>query len=534
MAPAPEYVRRLRTRSKLAWQNRQHFDAVYRDLYRYVIPYRRSGDEARPGSSQPQDLFDATAVEAAFRFAGRMQQSATPPFQRNFQIVAGPSYGPPGSSERKQIDEQLGNLSEAVQAAIDASGYHVATPEMYVEYFCGTGALLMLQGDERQPIRCLSVPCGELALEQGPFSDIVGRYWKRKYRAWQLPEMWPNGRFNDELADRIKNEADAEIEICQSSVWDPERRLWLQTVYPEKGTGDGEGHSIADDWSRESPFITPRFYCVPGESMGRGPGMLALPSIKTLNKARELDLHAAAFALYGVWTAKDDGVFNAKTARFQPAAIWTVASNAAGGMGPTLQKLDVPGKYDLSRFITEDEREQINRMTFASRLPPSQGAVRSPTEIMERVRELDMDLGGVYARVAHELIFPTVRRAVDILERMKILQGPVVLDMFNHQVKVTSPIINSQRMETAKRKVDYMQTVAALFGPSSLPLAVRVSKAIPSLARDMGVDEDEIPTPQEAQDIENRIIEQAAAMRAKDQADAAPPPEPPNVNGAAA
>lgn len=534
MAPAPEYVQRLRTRAKLAWQARQHFDAVYRDLYRYVIPYRRSGAEATPGSSQPQDLFDATAVEAAFRFAGRMQQSATPPFTRNFQIVAGPAYGKEGSSERKQVDEKLLDLSEAVQAAIDLSGYHTATPEMYVEYFCGTGALLMLQGDERQPIRCMAVPIGELALEQGPYGDIVGRYWRRKYKAWQLPEMWPNGRFGTELADRIKSEADADIAICQSSVWDASRMMWLQTVYVDGATGDGEGHSIADDHSRESPFITPRFYTVPGEGMGRGPGMLALPSIKTLNKARELDLMAAAFALYGVWTAKDDGVFNVATARFQPAAIWTVASNAGSGMGPTLQKLDVPGKYDLSRFITEDEREQINRMTFASRMPPAQGSVRSPTEILERVRELDTDLGGVYARTAHELIFPTVRRAVDILERMKILEGPLVIDMMRHAIKVTSPIVNSQRLDRAKRQVDYMQTVAALFGADSLPLASRLETAIPKLGRNMGVDEEDLPTPQEAKAITERIIERAAAMRAEQEAASAPPPEPPDVNGAAA
>lgn len=532
--PAPEYVKRLRTRSKAAWDHRRHFEPVYEDLYRYVIPYRRSGLSATPGTSQPKDLFDATACEAAFRFAGRMQQSATPPFQRNFQLAAGPAYGADGSAERKTTDEKLADLSEAVQTAIDASGYHVATPEMYVEFFCGTGALLMLQGDERQPIRTIAVPVGELALELGPYGDIVGRYWHRAYPAWQLPEMWPNGRWNDELQQQIKSEQDRPVPICQASAWDPSSKRWLQTVYADKQAGDGEGHSIANDWSRESPWITPRFYTVPGEAMGRGPGMLALPNVKTLNKARELDLHAAAFALYGIWTARDDGVFNSKTARFAPAAIWTVASNAAGGQGPSLQKLDVPGKYDMSRMVTEDEREQINRITFASRLPPAQGAVRSPTEILERVRELDMDLGGVYARTAHELIFPTVRRAVDILQRMKILQGELVLDMINHQIRVTSPIVNSQRLEQAKRSVDYMQTVAGLFGPAALPIAVRVAEAVPKLARNMGVDEKDIPTPQEAQQIEDNIVQMAAQMRAQEDAAAAPPPDPPNVNGAAA
>lgn len=538
MATAPEQVVALRKRKEAAWQARRHLDPVYEDLYRYVIPYRRAGTAAaRGGTAQPRDLFDATACEAAFRFAGRMQQSATPPFQRNFEIYAGPAYGKAGSSDRKKTDEDLQDLSEAVQAAIDLSGYHVATPEMYVEYFCGTGALLMLPGTERQPIRTMAIPVGELALEIGPYGGIAGRYWVRSYKAWQLPELWPKGRWTDALSQQIKSEQDKDVPICQSSVWSESRKMWLQTVYHDDAqgaSGDDSGHSIADDAARESPFITPRFYAVPGEAMGYGPGMLSLPNVKTLNKAKELDLQAAAFALYGVWTARDDSVFNAKTARFQPAAIWTVASNATGGQGPTLQKLDVPGKYDLSRMVIEDEREQINRMTFASRLPPAQGAVRSPTEIMERVRELDLDLGGVYARAAHELIFPSVRRAVDILEGMGILEGELVLDMMNHGIRVTSPIVNSQRMEKAKRTTDYMQVVASLFGQEALGLATRLETVIPKLGRNMGVDEEDLRDKAEAESMKKAIIERAAAMRAEQQAADEPEPPPPNVNGAAA
>lgn len=542
LAPrSSDQLKRLRSRSKKAWDDRNRYNQIFDDLYRFVMPYRIAGlHQKSVGQKLTNDLFDATGLHAATSFVGRMQQEVTPPFQDFFAYTAGPLLKRKGN-DVKELDEDLQEMSAQVNAALSTSNFSSASAEMYFDFFGGTGAMLMLEGDARQPIRNVSVPVGELAMELGPYGEIWGRYWARTYSAWMLEEEWPDGRFSDELRQVIRHEQDKPIGIEQATVWNSKTGQWELSVYRKDG-GAGATQAVKEEpeiWNegfRTSPWITPRFYAVPGEPLGRGPGMLMLPFVKTLNKTRELELQAAAMALFGVWTAVDDSVFNTATARFKPGAFWKVASNG-GSRGPSLQKLDVPGRFDLSRFVTQEERDQINKVGFNRQLPPDTGAVRSPTEIMARIKDLDIDLGGVYGRVALEIVFPVAQRAADILANMGILETQLTVDQMTVGLKVLSPIANSQKAAKAKTRVDYMQIVASLFGREGLAAACRLNTAIPELARDMGVSESEIPTADEAKAIQQQIVDQAAAMVAKEQLKAgaaAPPPEDDlTINGAA-
>lgn len=532
-----DQLKRLKLRGTKAWTERRRYDAIFEDLYRFVMPYRIAGIHQKSiGQKLTNDLFDATGLHATTSFVGRMQQEVTPPFQDFFAYTAGPVLKRKGS-DTKMIDEDLQEMSAQVNAALSTSNFSSASAEMYFDFFGGTGAMLMLEGDARQPIRNVAVPVGELAMELGPYGDIWGRYWTKTFAAWQLEEMWPEGVFNDELRETIRKEQDKPIEIEQATVWNPKTSLWELSVYRKASSASGatqdDEREIWNEGFRSSPWITPRFYAVPSEPLGRGPGMLMLPFVKTLNKARELELQAAALALFGVWTAVDDGAINTNTLRFKPGTVWKVQSNG-GGRGPSIQKLDVPGRFDLSSFNTQEEREQINKVGFNRQLPPDTGAVRSPTEIMARIKDLDIDLGGVYGRVAQEIIFPVAQRGADILSNLGILETQLTIDQLTTGLKVLSPIANSQKAAKAKTRVDYMQIMSALFGREALAAGMRLHIAVPQLARDMGVDEAEIPTEDEARAVQKQIVDQAAALVAKEQlknADAADAEAP--VNGAA-
>jgi hypothetical protein len=72
-----------------------------------------------------------------------------------------------------------------------------------------------------------------------------------------------------------------------------------------------------------------RYHRVPGEPYGRGPILLALPTIKTLNKAVELTLKAAAIQMLGIWGYRPGGSFNPDTVRLGPGEIWPMQRPAA-------------------------------------------------------------------------------------------------------------------------------------------------------------------------------------------------------------
>ena len=119
--------------------------------------------------------------------------------------------------------------------------------------------------------------------------------------------------------------------------------------------------------------------------------------------------------MLGLWTRRNDGVFNPDNARFEPLGMWQVASTG-GPLRPTLQRLDVPHNFDISSFVIEDERQQMKIAMMDDALPPLAGAVRSPTEIVERMQLLNQDIGGVFGRMTLEVVSPLVQRVVDILE----------------------------------------------------------------------------------------------------------------------
>lgn len=535
-------LKRIKGRAKKTWATRRKYDTLLAEVYDYVMPYRISGiHKSGEGQKLTNKLFDATAPEAAVKFTGRMQQEVTPPFQSFFGLKAGPMLRRARRGKTKKFDEDLAEVAEQANAALSTSNFSLASTEMYADYFAGTGAMLMREGDARQPIKNLAVPIGEIALELGPDGDIWGRHWEKTYDAWMVEEMWPDGRFSDELKQQMRHEQDKPIQLMQSTIWNPRTQLHELTVFRSgsgaRGATRDDEASIWDEGFKVSPWITPRFWTVPGEALGRGPGLLMLPFVKTLNKARELELQAAALALFGVWTSVDDGVFNTATARYKPGAFWKVATNG-GGRGPSLQKLDLPGRFDLSRVVVQEERDQVNRIGFNRQLPPDTGAVRSPTEIMARIRDLDIDLGGVYGRVALEIVHPVAQRAINILANLNILETDLTIDQLTVGLDVTSPIANSQNAARAKTTVDYMQVVSALLGPDTLALTMRLEETVPNLGRDMGVREKDLRSDEETQAIRQAIVERAAQIMAEEQMkqmghNGGPPLDDPGINGRA-
>lgn len=531
--------KRIRKRASRAIQNLQLWQPRLQDVYDYLMPYRRGAQNRSPGPPSMNKIFDSTPLRGGPRFAGRVQQFLIPPGQPFYKLHAGPMFNQQGA-EKKRLNEELEQMTEVGHAALNNSNCPVAIGEMFLDYFAGTGAMLIMEGPDHQPIRCVAVPKWEVALEAGPFGDIIGRHWSRCFKAGDLPDLWPKGNFSDELSQKIKNEEDADVTICQSTVWDDEKQRWRLFVFEHDaaagaGNKDDAGFIFEEDY-RTSPWITPRCFACPGEAEGFGPGMLALPGTKTLNKVREYDLMAAGIALFGVWAYQDDGAFNPSAAKFAPGAFWKVQSNATNGaFGPSVSKLNIPGDYDLSRMITQDERAQIESAMMDRQLPPVTGSVRSPTELMERLKDSGEELVALLARQHLEIVQPIVMRTNEILARKKVLPANLTIDQITIGLQVVSPIVQAAQAQIAKGMVDAASILAGLGGPDVVSMGIRVQEAAPDLSRMLGVKEKYIPTPEEIQNMIAARQQQAQAVAAAEAAKNAPEPPAPDqqiMNGA--
>lgn len=522
----PDHVKDLKARVQEMREKRVLYDAQLRDIYDYILPFRdstfdqaggASGGQKTEGAKRLDKVFDSTAPKAAFRFAGRMQQDLTPLFQPFFSLEAGPLIQ--GEDAKKQLTEKLQGLSSVVQGLLAGSSFHQRIHELYLDLYAGTGCMLIMPGDDVDLVRFRTVPITEVSLDEGPFGDIWHVEWRRKFRYSDFPGMWPKAKFSDELAKRIKDSPRDKGEVSQYTYYDPADKQWCLVVWCHADRDDAILHK---QHFRVCPWITPRFFVVPGEAYGRGPAHLALPGVKTLNKARELALYAAAFAVMGIFTRRNDGVFNPETARFAPNSFWTVAYNG-GPLGPTIQRLDIPKDFDISSVVMQEERDQVRQALFDDALPPDAGAVRSATEIAERIKRYSTDFGGVSGRLTLELIKPLVQRIIDILDEKGLMPVKLSIDDLQTKVRIIAPIAVGQQADKIQAAIETIQMASMAAGPQAALLAYKVEDLLPQIGRWRGVDEEYIRGPGERQELQKMVAGMIAQQQQAEAAPAAPP-----------
>ncbi len=500
-----------------AFEKALHYHRELDEIYKYYMPFRQSTVEqspergrGSPGQSRTNQLFDGTGLTAAFNFAGTMQADWMPPLEEFFKIQAGPLVP---RDQRKQLNEQLELITEVVHGVLKP--VHVTAHEMFLDLFAGTGALNMEAGNSRTPVRGRAVPVTEIAIEDGPWGEVWRVWWKKKYRLQDLKTVWPKATISERLARAIKEDKRALTEVVQYTYFDPNEDRFRLAVWCCK---DEPANAIwQEDLRQVSPWIIPRFFKVPGETFGRGLAHLGLPFVKTANKARELALIAAAFAVMGLWTRRNDGVFNPDTAVFEPSRLWTVGSNG-GPLGPTIQRLPVPQDFDVSSIVIGDERDQINKVLLNDELPDLADRVRSPTEIMGRMRRYARTKGGVGVRLSNELVTPVVARAIDILEARGVLPTKLAIDQLLAQIEVTAPAAAAQKVDKVERAVNWISMITGVMGPQAALLVAKVEELWPQCGRWLGVDEKFIRDPREVKELKGMIAQIIASQQQQQQA----------------
>jgi len=497
-------VKDLKERRAQAEQEWSVLKPLYDEAYEFAIPFRRGIRETGKGDKRTNRIFDMTATASAFRGAGRLQQDFCPPGEPWVKYEPGPLV-PPGR-ERNKLVKQLADISEVAGSLFQTGEWDMACHEMCLDLQAGTGALIMDDAPTNNRGRLAafsSVPADEVLLEMGLFGDIVGRYWCRKVKGRLVKAAWPKAELSAKLAERIGKEPDKDIEVHQDTTFDYETGKWTL-------------HCSHDDdeapfWTREyrtSPWLTPRYFRVPGETWGRGPILLAMPAIKTLNKAQELTLKAAAITMLGIYTATEDGVFNPATAVVAPGQFWKVRSNG-GVLGPSISKLPEP-RIDLSNIVLNELRMGVQTALMDQSLPPDGAAVRSATEILERVKRLASDHQGAAGRLVHEIVVPAGQRALEICYDAKVIPHMIEIDQLLVRTRVTSPFATARFAARAQAGVQWIEMAMAIAGPYS-DLIVNKPQALIDIGRGLGVPESWIPTEEQR----GAIMEQVSALVAK-------------------
>lgn len=490
----------IKKRYKVAQTKKEQWRTIYEEAYEFCLPMRNLYDgyyemDGTPGQDKMKRVFDSTAIHSTSRFANRIQSSLFPPQQNWCRLMPGNDVPP---DQKVQAQRILDIYSERMFSVMRQSNFDLALSEYLLDLAVGTAAMLIQPGSGDIPIRYTSIPLYQITFDEGPDGDVgyVYRKYKRPFEV--ILQEYKDGTLPDELKKKYAEKPQANVDLLEVSY-----RKDNQVYYCVQ-TMEGD-HKIVSRKLKSMPFVISRYMVVSGEVFGRGPCLYALPDIKTLNKVMELTLKNASLSIGGVFTAVDDGVLNPQTIKIQPGAIIGVSSNG-GGRGPSLAPLPRSGDPNLSQIQAQELRIAIKKALLDEGLPPETGNPRTALEISQRMKDLSQNLGSAFGRLINETMFPIVRRTLQLMDEMGMIELPLKIDGLQVTIQPVSELAMASNMSKLQPLLQYMQMAQGL-GPSGM-MALKQEAIADYILDQMGVDARLRNTPEEVK----AMVQQAQAQ----------------------
>lgn len=466
-------------RAEIAQRKKDEFESLYRDAYEFALPQRQlygHWEGQSQGAKKMARVFDSTAINSTQRFANRLQSGIFPPQRKWCRLEPGQDIPKERHAEALAILDQY---NEKMFTVIKQSNFDIACGEFLLDLAVGTAGMLVLPGDDVQPINFIPVPMFLISYEEGANGQVDKVYRRMRMKGESITQQWRDAELPESVSQRIATKPTDDVELLEATVYDSDRGDWCYHVIDKTSKEE-----IVYRRMKTSPWIISRYSKVAGEVYGRGPLLTALPDIKTLNKTLELVLKNASLAISGVYTAADDGVLNPQTVKLVPGAIIPVARNG-GPQGESLKPLARSGDFNVSQIIIQDLRANIKRTLLDESLPPDNMSARSATEVVERMKELAQNLGSAFGRLINETMIPLVSRILSVMDERGLIDLPLQVNGLEVKVSPVAPLAMAQNMEEINNIVQFMQ-LTANFGAEG-QLAVKTGDLIDFLGDKLGV-----------------------------------------------
>jgi len=327
-----------------AHNKRKNWESLWDECYDYALPQRggfTSGNLA--GGERTQDIYDATAMDAADQLASSMLGNLTPTWSQWFGLKPGPDLTP---EEAERLAPILEKAAKTIQDHFDRSNFAVEIHQCYLDLIVGGTASLNFEESEIgsfSAFKFSATPLTHIVLEEGENGYLNGAFRQLMLTLDQITSRYPEASIPQDVLKRATQNPQERFKILEAVL--PEG---LIHEYHALLMEDGDTPVLLSSGTfAQSPVISFRWLKSPGEIYGRSPVMKALPDIKTANKVVELILKNASIAVTGIWQADDDGVLNPANIELTPGSIIPKAIGSKG-----LQPLDMPGRFDISQLVS--------------------------------------------------------------------------------------------------------------------------------------------------------------------------------------
>jgi len=384
-------------------------------------------------------------------------------------------------------------------------------------------------------LRYQAARLGELFIRQNHQGKVDGVIRWFRLTAQQAMQKWGPARFPEVLRPALDQKSPMIYDFLHRVVprtdYDPGRMdakgkafaSYYVCVIGKTLMGEGGFHSF--------PYAVSRYEQAPGEFYGRGPAMMVLPALKTLNAEKRTFLKQGHRAADPVLLTAEDGLVDIS---MRPGAL------NKGGVSPDGKALIMPlptGTIQISKEMMDEERSLINDAFLVSLFQIlTETPTMTATEVIERTNEKGILIAPTMGRQHSEYIGNMVPREIDLLAQQGLLppMPPRLREARGHYgVTDTSPISRAAQAGAAAgfiRTVETTKELVAITQDQSLLDVYDFDTAQRDIAAIQGVNESWMSSPQQiaqkrkaraAQQQQQAAIQAAPAQAAMMKAQAA-------------
>jgi hypothetical protein len=490
--------------------------ALYRDAYLFAMPSRETFTWHTEGQYRNNRLFDSTLQEATYTAANTLCALLFPSWVEWVQLSPGGDFTADILERNPKIISGLQMATKTFFQYLNASNFNTVISEAALDLQVGTAALSFNEGDMDEPFIFESIPTSILELEEGPNGALETKFLERETEARNITRMYPGMELFDlprGIQEIVAKTPDTKVKFIQAEVYEPEAKKYYGVVIFQ----EGPTISWRYEYDKSCPMIVARASKTAGETYGRGRVLLALADARTLDRMQEFVLSQAALSIAPPMTGVSDGVLNPYTASLTPNTIIPVASNADGS--PSLKPIELGQNFSITEQMMKDLRERVRRTMLGPE--PSEGPIKSATEISIQDRNRLWAMNGEYTRIQAELLAKIVSRGVYILQK-KGLMAKFKLDGKQVTVKYTSPFATTQNADDLLSLQKTIQTVLGLgqSGPGALMTGLKIKEIPAYVARLNGVPERLIMTDADRDELMQQSVQMQQAVQANQAAHA--------------
>lgn len=465
---------------------RSIWESHWQELAERIWPERGqfTQKENEPGQKRTEKIFDATAALALTRFAAAMESMLTPRTAKWHRLRVPDEELNENPAVQRYLDEVTNILFRVRYSPMANYASQMHESYMSIGAF-GTGGVL-IEDMLGSGIRYKSCDLANLYVTENRHGIIDTAHREFEYTARQAMQHFDPKRLPEKIREAAEKNPDQRFKFLHCVKPNEERQrgdrgyqgMEFSSYYVALDTKD----MVEEGGYRSFPYALGRYITSPGEIYGRGPAMLVLPDIKTLNEMQKTILRAGHLAVRPPLLLQEDGALQAFDMR--PDALNFGGVDDRGQA--VVQPLKIESRLDWGMEMIEARQRIINDAFLVTLF---QILVDQPnmtaTEAMLRAQEKGALLAPTMGRQQSELLGPQIERELDILARAGMLpeMPQELLDLGGEiDIEYVSPLNRAQRAEDG---VAILRTFEAIAPLAQVDPSVMMAFDLPQAAREL-------------------------------------------------